>query len=63
MVIGGAVLGVVPAILAYFITFHAFRKIRERRKRAKAAKSSGDDNPSIEDAPLSGEDTEDAHKP
>jgi uncharacterized protein (DUF2062 family) len=31
MIIGGAVLGVVPAILSYFVTRHFFRKLRARR--------------------------------
>jgi uncharacterized protein (DUF2062 family) len=31
MIIGGAVLGIVPAIASYFVTRHFFRKIRARR--------------------------------
>ena len=31
MIIGGAVLGVVPAIASYFVTRHFFRKLRARR--------------------------------
>lgn len=44
MVVGGALLGIVPAVLSYFITFHMFRKIRARHKQAQAAKM-GEHNP------------------
>ncbi len=45
MVVGGALLGIGPAIGAYFLTFHIFRKIRARHKRAHAADPQGTNDP------------------
>ncbi len=41
MVVGGTLLGIGPAIGAYFLTFHIFRKIRARHKRAHATDGTG----------------------
>ena len=35
MVAGGAVLGIVPAVLSYFVTLYLFRKVRARRANRK----------------------------
>jgi uncharacterized protein (DUF2062 family) len=35
MIIGGAVLGIVPAIGSYFVTRHFFHKLRARRAAKK----------------------------
>ncbi len=45
MIAGGAVLGVVPAVIFYFVTLIVFRKIRARRGRAKEEIGKGE-NPS-----------------
>jgi uncharacterized protein (DUF2062 family) len=41
MIIGGAVLGIVPAIASYFVTRHFFRKLRARRRAKKLLLSDG----------------------
>jgi uncharacterized protein (DUF2062 family) len=41
MIIGGAVLGIVPAIASYFLTRHFFRKLRARRAAKKMLPSDG----------------------
>ncbi len=38
MIVGGAVLGIVPAVITYVVTFHIFRKIRARREKRKSQK-------------------------
>ena len=43
MIVGGAVLGVVPAIASYYITRHFFRKLRDRRAAAKPTAAGGPD--------------------
>ncbi len=41
MIVGGAILGIVPAVAAYFIAFHLFRRVKARRQ---ARKSKRDDH-------------------
>jgi uncharacterized protein (DUF2062 family) len=41
MIIGGAVLGIVPAIASYFVTRHFVRKLRARRRAKKLLPSDG----------------------
>ena len=37
MLIGGAVLGIIPALVAYFVTYRFTQKLRERSRRRKRA--------------------------
>lgn len=62
MVVGGALLGIVPSIMSYFFTYYMFRKIRARHKRKHAAESGHDLNVSSDDTPLPGSDTENIQK-
>jgi uncharacterized protein (DUF2062 family) len=41
MIVGGAVLGIVPAIASYFVTRHLFLKLRARRRAKKLLPSDG----------------------
>ncbi|MGD9006577.1 MAG: DUF2062 domain-containing protein [Desulfobacteraceae bacterium] len=41
MIIGGAVLGIVPATASYFVTRYFFRKLRARRRAKKLLPSDG----------------------
>lgn len=38
MIAGGAILGIVPAIIAYFVTYKFFKAIREKVRRRKLLK-------------------------
>lgn len=38
MIAGGAILGIIPAIIAYFVTYKLFQAIREKAKRRKQLK-------------------------
>ena len=33
MIIGGVLLGIIPAVIAYFVTFRVIVKLRERARR------------------------------
>ena len=63
MVVGGALLGIIPAILSYFFTFYMFRKIRARHARAHATASGKDRNAPGDDTPLPDTDAENTHTP
>lgn len=63
MVVGGALLGIVPAIAAYFLTLHMFRKIRARRKQAHQTGVDDEQDRSGKDDPLQGTATTKTQKP
>ena len=63
MVVGGALLGIIPAVIAYFLTFTMFRKLRARHKRNAAIEAGGHHDASGTGHPGPGADTENTEKP
>lgn len=45
MILGGALLGIIPAVAAYFVTFHLTRRIRLRRLSGKPVRPDIDTKP------------------
>lgn len=63
MMVGGALLGIVPALVSYFLTYFMFKKIRARHEQKLATTSGGNLNASANDTQLLGSDIENVQKP